>query len=108
MMTRTTGRAGQQQARDGTDGSAKIGSSNGLTSGAGAYFLNMLLASRQRMPYGRDRSPPRGHDVRSDGVAILLARPDTHGAVYRGHPDFSVAYGPGAGMLGDGLHHGLN
>src|SRR5215469_1618851 len=108
MMTRTTGRAGQQQARDGTDGSVNLGSSNGLTSAAGAYFLNMLLASRQRMPRGRDRSPARGHDVRSDCVVILLARSDTHGAVYRGHPDLSVADGPGAGMLGDGLHHGLN
>lgn len=56
-MARTTGRAGQQQARDGTDGSVNLGSSNGLTSHPGAYFLNMPLASRQLGHYGRDRGP---------------------------------------------------
>lgn len=53
-MTRTTGRAGQQQALDGTDGSVNLGSSNGLTSRAGAYFLNMPIASRRFVRCGRD------------------------------------------------------
>jgi hypothetical protein len=41
MMTRTTGRAGQHQAIDGTDGWVNLGSSSGGTARPGRYFLNM-------------------------------------------------------------------
>jgi hypothetical protein len=50
----TTGRAGQQQALDGMDGSVNVDPSSGGTSGACVYFLNMPLAFRQLMPCDRD------------------------------------------------------
>ena len=47
-------------------------------------------------------SPP------SDRIAILLARADAQNAVDVGHPDLAIADHPGAGVLGDGVHHGLH
>lgn len=51
-MTRTTGRAGQQQARDGMAGLLKMDPSSGGTPGADAAFHNMLLTP-VRPPHGR-------------------------------------------------------